>query len=190
MTPPEPVDPIAGSDAVAFMDSTTAQLEGCRVITGMRISHDGTFDDGLVKLRNTAVRINANRIIPLRFVESQVRAHRTGSARKWCAAPTKLRRAKMGEVIYFPNAGGSGRALGDDTGLTAAEVKRLEAIRDNVEALLNMVAGIRRDPEAVAYAAARFGLMRMYHLHGRAAAMNFADRCIETAEIAQDLDRV
>ena len=70
MTPPEPVDPIAGSDAVAFMDSTTAQLEGCRVITGMRISHDGTFDDGLVKLRNTAVRINANRIIPLRFVES------------------------------------------------------------------------------------------------------------------------
>ncbi|MGC6498546.1 MAG: hypothetical protein ACON4I_11670 [Candidatus Puniceispirillaceae bacterium] len=72
MTPPEPVDPIAGSDAVAFMDSTTAQLEGCRVITGMRISHDGTFDDGLVKLRNTAVRINANRIIPLRFIESTV----------------------------------------------------------------------------------------------------------------------
>ena len=72
MSPPEPVDPIAGSDAVAFMDSTTAQLEGCRVITGMRISHDGTFDDGLVKLRNTAVRINANRIIPLRFVESTV----------------------------------------------------------------------------------------------------------------------
>lgn len=72
MKPPEPVDPIAGSDQVAFMDSTTAQLEGCRVITGMRIAHDGTFDDGLVKLRNTAVRINANRIIPLRFVESTI----------------------------------------------------------------------------------------------------------------------
>ena len=69
-TPPEPVDPIEGSEAVAFMGSTTAQLEGCRVITGMRISHDGSFTDGLVKLRNTAVRINANRIIPLRFVES------------------------------------------------------------------------------------------------------------------------
>ena len=96
----------------------------------------------------------------------------------------------MGEVIQFPTAVGSGRDLGDETCLTASEVKRLEAIRDNVEALLNMVAGIRRDPEAVAYAAARFGLMRMYHLHGRAAAMGFADRCIETAEIAQDLDRV
>ena len=60
---------LRGAD-IKFMDSTTAQLEGCRVITGMRLSHNGSFDDGLVKLRNTAVRINANRIIPLRFVES------------------------------------------------------------------------------------------------------------------------
>lgn len=95
----------------------------------------------------------------------------------------------MGEVINFPNAAGSSTPLLDKTALTPADIKRLEAIRDNVEALLNMVAGIRRDPEAVAYAAARFGLMRMYYLHGRAAAMGFADRCIETAEIAQDLDR-
>ena len=77
----------------------------------------------------------------------------------------------------------------DYAGLTQSEVARLEAIRDNVEALLNMVAGIRRDPEAVAYAAARFGLMRMYHLHGRAATMAFADRCIETAEMVEDLNR-
>ena len=95
----------------------------------------------------------------------------------------------MGEVIYFPNAARTATPLPDDTALTPADIKRLEAIRDNVEALLNMVAGIRRDPEAVAYASARFGLMRMYYLHGRAATMGFADRCIETAEIAQDLDR-
>ena len=70
--PPEPLEPLEGSQTIAFMDSTTAQLEGCRVITGMRLSHIGKFDDGLTKLRNTAVRINANRIIPLRFVESPV----------------------------------------------------------------------------------------------------------------------
>jgi hypothetical protein len=52
-----------------------------------------------------------------------------------------------------------------------------------------MVAGIRRDPESVAYAAARFGLMRMYYLHGRAATMSFADRCIDTAEMAEDLSK-
>jgi predicted component of type VI protein secretion system len=79
--------------------------------------------------------------------------------------------------------------LEDQTGLTLNEVQRLEAIRDNVEALLNMVAGIRRDPESVAYAAARFGLMRMYYLHGRAATMSFADRCIDTAEMAEDLSK-
>ena len=67
-TPPPP-DPVEGSEQVAFMDSTTAQLDGCRVITGMRLSHSGPFEDGLVKLRNTAVTINANRIIPLRLVE-------------------------------------------------------------------------------------------------------------------------
>ena len=68
--PPEPVKPAQGSEHVAFMDSTTAQLDGCRVITGIRLSHNGTFEDGLVKLRNTAVTVNANRIIPLRLVES------------------------------------------------------------------------------------------------------------------------
>lgn len=68
--PPPPPTPLAGSEDVAFMDSTTAQLEGCRVITGVRLVHDGTFEDGLIKLRNTAIQINANRIIPLRIVES------------------------------------------------------------------------------------------------------------------------
>ena len=65
----EPVQPITGSDGVAFMDSTTAQLEGCRVIAKVQISQIGSFEDGLVELRNNAHRMNANRIIPLRFIE-------------------------------------------------------------------------------------------------------------------------
>ena len=68
--PPPPPEPLEGSEQIAFMDGTTAQLDGCRVITGMRLSHSGPFEDGLVKLRNTAMTINANRIIPLRLVES------------------------------------------------------------------------------------------------------------------------
>ena len=94
----------------------------------------------------------------------------------------------MGEVINFPQHGSARTALpAADERLSHDDVARLEAIRDSVEALLDMVAGIRRDPEAVAYAAARFGMMRMYHLHGRAGAMGFAERCIETAELAEDL---
>ncbi len=56
----------------------------------------------------------------------------------------------MGDVIYLPSAMRGDRPLNQQSGLTLNEVERLEAIRDNVEALLNMVAGIRRDPEAVA----------------------------------------
>ena len=95
----------------------------------------------------------------------------------------------MGDVIYLPNMASDQPDATNHADQTQSEVVRLETIRDNVEALLNMVAGLRRDPEAVAYAAARFGLMRMYHLHGRAATMAFADRCIETAELAEDLGR-
>ena len=96
----------------------------------------------------------------------------------------------MGEVINFPHSGSAKTTRSTvDEKLSLDDIVRLETIRDNVEALLDMVAGVRRDPEAVAYAAARFGIMRMFHLHGRAAAMGFAIRCIETAEIATDLSR-
>ena len=68
--PPQPPAPLDGSADVAFMDSTTAQLEGCRIITSIRLAYQGQFEDGIIKLRNTAVQVNANRMIPLRFVES------------------------------------------------------------------------------------------------------------------------
>ena len=94
----------------------------------------------------------------------------------------------MGEVINFPHSGSAKTTLSKvDENLSYDDIARLETIRDNVEALLDMVAGIRRDPEAVAYAAARFGMMRMFQVHGRAVAMGFAKRCIETAELAEDL---
>ena len=69
--PLEPPVPLEGSTDVAFMDSTTAQLEGCRVITNIRLAYQGDFEDGIVKLRNTAIQVNANRMIPLRLVESR-----------------------------------------------------------------------------------------------------------------------
>lgn len=68
--PPPPPEPLAGSAKIAFMDSTTAQLQGCRVITTVNMSHIGAFEDGLVMLRNTALLVNANRIIPLGLYDS------------------------------------------------------------------------------------------------------------------------
>ncbi|GIS12051.1 MAG: hypothetical protein CM15mP115_12020 [Alphaproteobacteria bacterium] len=51
--PPHPTagtceTPPRGNEHIAFMDSTTAQLDGCRVITGIRLSHNGPFEDGPV----------------------------------------------------------------------------------------------------------------------------------------------
>ena len=95
----------------------------------------------------------------------------------------------MGEILYLENYKSSSHAPADKQAekLPRTERQRIEAIRDNIEELLNMVAGLRRDPESVALAASRFGIMRMYQIHGRAHTMAFVDRCIETAEIAEDI---
>lgn len=93
--PPEPVEPIEGSLDVAFMDSTTAQLEGCRVITGMRLAHVGPFDEGIVRLRNTAVTVNANRIIPLRFIESAADSAPHYYSAKMVRCPDKTNETQM-----------------------------------------------------------------------------------------------
>ncbi len=107
----------------------------------------------------------------------------------------------MGEVIYLQKqaqsdllqseqllaslAGSENPAA--ENSLSEAEIKRLETIRDSIEDLLNMVAGVRRDPEAVALAAGRFGIMRMVQLHGREATLAFATCCADTAEMAADM---
>ena len=52
------------------MDSTSAQLAGCRAISTIRFSHKGSFTDGMIILRNAAIQINANRMVPIRLVEN------------------------------------------------------------------------------------------------------------------------
>lgn len=68
-TPPPPA-PMPGSEEISFMDRTTAQLSGCRILTGMQVSHTGSFEDGLVVLRNRALAINANMMIPVKMIEA------------------------------------------------------------------------------------------------------------------------
>lgn len=94
----------------------------------------------------------------------------------------------MAEILYFDDYKSARIAENaHPKKVPQTERQRVEAIRDNIEELLNMVVGLRRDPESVALAASRFGIMRMYQMHGRANTMAFVDRCIETAEIAEDI---
>lgn len=69
----------------------------------------------------------------------------------------------------------------------STEQERLESIRDGVESLLTLISGLRKDPEAVALSSARFGIMRMCQLYGRAETMAFVARCIDTVELAEDV---
>lgn len=71
--------------------------------------------------------------------------------------------------------------------LSPDEIKRLETIRDTIEALLDRLTAEHRDPAAIAFAAGRFAAMRLYQLQGRAATMAFIDQCIETLEISEDM---
>jgi len=107
-----------------------------------------------------------------------------------CVVESKVERERaisMGEVIYLHKRCPEIAKIMDDdnTSLSPEEIKRLESIRDNIEELLHMVAGLRRDPNAVALAAARFGIMRMTQLYGRAYVMEFANRCVENMELAE-----
>ncbi len=95
----------------------------------------------------------------------------------------------MGSVIYLNKRKKDlpdemeGLALSDNL----AEQERLESIRDGVESMLTLISGIRKDPEAVALSSARFGIMRMCQLYGRAETMAFVARCIDTVEMAEDV---
>ena len=93
----------------------------------------------------------------------------------------------MGSIIYLHerNKKSNGEldvVSADDS----SEQERLESIRDGVESMLTLISGIRKDPEAVALSSARFGIMRMCQLYGRAETMAFVGRCIDTVEIAED----
>ena len=94
----------------------------------------------------------------------------------------------MGSVIYLNERS---KNLSNERGVISSdemsEQKRLESIRDGVESMLTLVSGIRKDPEAVALSSARFGVMRMCQLYGRAETMAFVGRCIDTVEMAEDV---
>ena len=95
----------------------------------------------------------------------------------------------MGSVIYLNKRK---KELPDEMeALTlsdnSTEQERLESIRDGVESMLTLISGIRKDPEAVALSSARFGIMRMCQLYGRAETMAFVARCIDTVEMAEDV---
>ena len=71
--------------------------------------------------------------------------------------------------------------------VSETDTRRIEAVRDRIEHMLEEIARIEDLPLTVALSAGRFAAMRMYQLQGRAETLAFIDQCITTAEICNDI---
>ena len=69
------------------------------------------------------------------------------------------------------------------------DTKRIEAVRDHIEHMLEDITRKEDLPLTVAMSAGRFAAMRMFQLQGRAETLAFIDQCITTAELCDDLVR-
>jgi len=73
--------------------------------------------------------------------------------------------------------------------VSAPDIKRIEAVRDQIEYTLEDITREEDLPLTVAMSAGRFAAMRMFQLQGRAETLAFIDQCITTAELCDDLVR-
>ena len=68
-------------------------------------------------------------------------------------------------------------------------IRRIEAVRDHIEHMLEQMTRTEDLPLTVAMSAGRFAAMRMFQLQGRAETLAFIDQCITTAELCDDIVR-
>ena len=73
--------------------------------------------------------------------------------------------------------------------VSETDTKRIEAVRDHIEHMLEDITRKEDLPLTVAMSAGRFAAMRMFQLQGRAETLAFIDQCITTAELCDDLVR-
>ena len=96
----------------------------------------------------------------------------------------------MGEIIDFnkfrPHAEVQSVEL---SLLPEADTQRIEALRDQIENMLEDITRKEDLPLTVAMSAGRFAAMRMFQLQGRAETLAFIDQCITTAELCEDIAR-
>ena len=73
--------------------------------------------------------------------------------------------------------------------VSQADARRIEAVRDHTENMLESITLKEDLPLTVAMSAGRFAAMRMFQLQGRAETLAFIDQCITTAELCEDIVR-
>ncbi len=73
--------------------------------------------------------------------------------------------------------------------VSETDTHRIEALRDQIENMLEDITRNEDLPLTVAMSAGRFAAMRLFQLQGRAETLAFFDQCITTAELCEDIAR-
>ena len=96
----------------------------------------------------------------------------------------------MGEIInlheFRPHAAEPSTEL---SLVSETDTQHIEALRDQIENMLEDITRSEDLPLTVAMSAGRFAAMRMFQLQGRAETVAFIDQCITTAELCDDIVR-
>ena len=96
----------------------------------------------------------------------------------------------MGEIVYLNEFRPHAVELYAELFLASeTDTKRIEALRDQIEKILQDITRREDLPLTVAMSAGRFAAMRMFQLQGRAETLAFIDQCITTAELCDDIVR-
>ena len=96
----------------------------------------------------------------------------------------------MGEIIEISEFRHNATKPCAELSLTSpTDTQRIEAVRDQIEQILELITRKEDLPLTVAMSAGRFAAMRMFQLQGRAETMAFIEQCITTAELCDDIGR-
>ena len=96
----------------------------------------------------------------------------------------------MGEIVNLKEFRPHAEELSAELFLASeTDTKRIEALRDQIENILEDITRREDLPLTVAMSAGRFAAMRMFQLQGRAETLAFIDQCITTAELCEDIVR-
>ena len=75
--PKSPPVAIPGSEKIGFIDATTARLYGCRALTNLKMVYEGSYDFGVIAVKNRAFSLGADMMVAGKMGEYKLSSDNT-----------------------------------------------------------------------------------------------------------------
>jgi len=75
--PKTPPVAMPGSEKIGFIDATTARLYGCRALTNLKMVYEGSYDYGMIALKNRAFSMGADMMVAGKMGEYKLSSDKT-----------------------------------------------------------------------------------------------------------------